>query len=409
MNNRIIITDDDPSILKTIEKILSKENYIVEAYKNPKQALEAFRENPSLVFISDLHMPEMTGIQLSHELLCHPEKPVIIILTSETDLGVVIKLMREGIYDYLVKGFQVEELTGRVSSAFEIAEFRKIQKTLDKEREIRIESQLNWNLWKETLIKKDTDKTEANLIGNLNHSLIQGAGIGLTTSLIGMVKEGTKPNDDSTYIVDKEILDMLFDNADSAKELTMMLGEIDYVINNVLPLKKESPKFLEGFLNQISNELKPLAELKNQSIKIGTNAGLSLSNVSLAINEEYLKHAFQEILINAFKFSLKDSSIYVLTEVHKQTLNLNFLSAPEAQLDILGIREEYQNLIFEPFFRIARTVQEHYGTLDFGLGLCNVQKIVHRHSAKIRAYNLKNYLDNTSPILVCFTVEFPLI
>jgi K+-sensing histidine kinase KdpD len=75
------------------------------------------------------------------------------------------------------------------------------------------------------------------------------------------------------------------------------------------------------------------------------------------------------------------------------------LNVPEVQNGILGIPEAYSRVVFEPFFRICRTVQEEYKTLDFGLGLTLVEKVINKHNGKVAVENLKNYLDNKGSLV----------
>jgi signal transduction histidine kinase len=88
-----------------------------------------------------------------------------------------------------------------------------------------------------------------------------------------------------------------------------------------------------------------------------------------------------------------------------------FLNTPIHEGDIYGIQPEYSNIIFEPFFRITKLVYESSSNY-FGLGLTMVDKIILRHNGKIRANNLRSYLDTNedgSPsILVNFEIEIPI-
>ena len=79
-------------------------------------------------------------------------RPIVIILTGETDIKTAVELFKLGAHDYLVEPFNSVELMSRVDKAFEIAESELLMKTFKRKRDI--EHQLNWNLFKENLIKK---------------------------------------------------------------------------------------------------------------------------------------------------------------------------------------------------------------------------------------------------------------
>ena len=82
----------------------------------------------------------------------------------------------------------------------------------------------------------------------------------------------------------------------------------------------------------------------------------------------------EELLFNAFKFSEPGSKIYFVRDI-KDNFHISILNTlKEIQKNKMEF-PEYQNIIFEPFFRISRLVYDKYPTLDFGLGLCHVEKL----------------------------------
>jgi FixJ family two-component response regulator len=408
MNKEIIIVDDDEQVLVMIDTILTKENYNVRAFNDPEEALASFKNEYAPVFLTDLNMPKINGEQLVGNLASMETPPIIIVLTALSDISTVINLMRNGAYDYMIKPFSKDELTSRVDKAYELAMLRKLEKNIELERKIRIDHQLNWNMWKESMIKRDQDKTEGNLIGNLNSSLVQGAGIGTMTTIIQMIQQTATDNGDS-YTVDKEMMQMLFDNAAISNQLTMMLGEIDYIIHNKLEMENLSLKEFNEFILDTIAECQKYTSIKKQNIKPGKNKLMDRSDLFIKINKEYMCVACKELIVNALKFSQPESNVYILFESINQALHINFLNIPERFDSVIGITSEYQNIIFEPFFRISKLVYDGYETLDFGLGLTLVEKIISKHGGKVSAQNLKNYVDKSSLVMTSLTIELPIL
>jgi signal transduction histidine kinase len=60
---------------------------------------------------------------------------------------------------------------------------------------------------------------------------------------------------------------------------------------------------------------------------------------------------------------------------------------------VLGIPPEYEKIIFEPFYRISSLVYEKYNSLDLGIGLTFVEKIISRHGGEIFAENILDHSD----------------
>ena len=94
------------------------------------------------------------------------------------------------------------------------------------------------------------------------------------------------------------------------------------------------------------------------------------------------------------KFSKHGSTIAVMIYSQNKNLRISTISDPEKNSDdVVGIPIEYEKVVFEPFYRISKLVYEKYHTLDFGIGLTYVEKIVKRHGGEIFAENILDYSD----------------
>ncbi|MBI5187114.1 MAG: response regulator [Nitrospinae bacterium] len=111
---KILLVDDDPSIIKLLIAILEKENYDTVEAVNGKKGLEMIKhEKPDLVLL-DLMMPEMNGAQVLEIIKKeHPELPVIIV-TAHGSEDKAVDLMKGGAIDYIKKPFDREEVLARV-------------------------------------------------------------------------------------------------------------------------------------------------------------------------------------------------------------------------------------------------------------------------------------------------------
>ncbi|MBC8377469.1 MAG: response regulator [FCB group bacterium] len=61
---RILLVDDDAMSLRSLNSALKLHGFEVDAFENPLQAFECFREKEHALVLSDLMMPELSGIQL---------------------------------------------------------------------------------------------------------------------------------------------------------------------------------------------------------------------------------------------------------------------------------------------------------------------------------------------------------
>lgn len=402
MKNRLIAVDDDPAILELIEIALEGQDFEIIYASNGKEALDLYLKDPTLVILSDLSMPEMDGRELMLKVFESGHKPVFLMLTSETDLNNAIELFKQGIHDYIRKPFKDAELINTLEKAFELSELRIINKNIQEEREIRIESQLNWNLYKENLIKRDLDKIDSSLMSNINTSLFQGAGLGNLNALINLISKSSK-FENGGYFIENDLYEILQENVQYSNRLLNMIGDINLVINTDLPKSEISISELHLLIEGNIKEISKYARIKSNTLVVAKNTFTS-NPKKILINPEYFKKAVLELLYNAFKFSEAGSKIYILYEIVKNSFQISFLNTPDSKNEI---GETYQNLIFEPFFRISHFIHESFPTLDSGLGLCYVEKIIRNHKGNIRALNIKNYLEKTDRLLVDFCIEIP--
>jgi DNA-binding NtrC family response regulator len=110
---RILIVDDDVTILKGFKKILEKEGFTVENAETGKDAIKKMEKVKFNVCIFDVKLPDMDGTEL---LLKIPNDPKIvkIIVTGFSTIEVGKKAADYGADDFLVKPVKSEELIATV-------------------------------------------------------------------------------------------------------------------------------------------------------------------------------------------------------------------------------------------------------------------------------------------------------
>lgn len=85
---RILIADDEPHMIRVITQFLERAGYQVQIVRNGQKALDAIRESPPDLLLTDIQMPNMTGEQLCEALQREmPERTFpIMVMTSMTDI-----------------------------------------------------------------------------------------------------------------------------------------------------------------------------------------------------------------------------------------------------------------------------------------------------------------------------------
>lgn len=112
---RILVAEDEPMLLKTIELKLKKEGYEVITTQDGREAIAKIEEfNPDLV-ISDIMMPYASGLEITALLKKNSDKQIpIIILSAMEQEKVVMEAFELGADDYITKPFSLNELSIRV-------------------------------------------------------------------------------------------------------------------------------------------------------------------------------------------------------------------------------------------------------------------------------------------------------
>lgn len=115
----ILVVDDEPGVMLTIQAILAQEGYAVDSAASGAQALERLRARQYDLVLTDLRLGDLDGLDVLAEVRKTSSRTVAIVLTGYASLESAIQAMREGAYDYLVKPTDVEELKLRVAHIFE--------------------------------------------------------------------------------------------------------------------------------------------------------------------------------------------------------------------------------------------------------------------------------------------------
>lgn len=108
----ILFVDDEKEISQIGQKLLERLGYKITARASSLEALEIFRNNPALfdLVITDLTMPQMTGLELAKELLgLRPEMPIIL-TTGFSEATVIEKARKIGIRECIMKPIVLREL-----------------------------------------------------------------------------------------------------------------------------------------------------------------------------------------------------------------------------------------------------------------------------------------------------------
>jgi len=130
MAERILIIDDEPQITRVLRAALSVHRYDIRTANDPEEAMRVFAEwSPDLV-ITDLVMPDITGIDLCRKIRSTSSKPIIVLSVRDQEAS-KIEALDAGADDYVIKPFSTQELLARVRAHLRRAPERVSDETIE--------------------------------------------------------------------------------------------------------------------------------------------------------------------------------------------------------------------------------------------------------------------------------------
>jgi len=132
---KILIVDDEKSLLDLLSRVFTKEGYRVETTTSAARAIEIIEKEDLDVLIADIRLPEMSGMEILKRCReIRPDVPVIMI-TAYGNMKQAIEALKMGALDYIIKPFDIEELKITVAKGME--KRRLEQENLLLKREMR--------------------------------------------------------------------------------------------------------------------------------------------------------------------------------------------------------------------------------------------------------------------------------
>jgi DNA-binding NtrC family response regulator len=134
--SKVLVVDDDDSLRRVMQLQLEEAGYDVIAAAGADQALPLLEEHTPALVITDLKMPDMSGMDLLRKLRSdHPETTVVMITAFGT-VQTAVEAMKAGAYDYITKPINYQELVLTVNRALEhhrlVEQVRILRSALDE-------------------------------------------------------------------------------------------------------------------------------------------------------------------------------------------------------------------------------------------------------------------------------------
>ena len=113
----IYFVDDEPAIRDSVQQAMLIEGVMITCFPNAVEALQCIDTSQAGIVITDIHMPVMTGIEFTQQLLEKNAHFQVIVLTGHGDIQTAVSAMKAGAYDFLEKPFAIDKLKTAIQKA----------------------------------------------------------------------------------------------------------------------------------------------------------------------------------------------------------------------------------------------------------------------------------------------------
>jgi len=121
---RVLVVDDERSMRELLSIVLRREGYDVTLAENGRLAIEQLERARFDLLISDIKMPDMSGVDVLRAAKRLDPDVVGVMITAFASADTAIEAMRLGAHDYLSKPFDIDELKIKVRNALEQRQLR---------------------------------------------------------------------------------------------------------------------------------------------------------------------------------------------------------------------------------------------------------------------------------------------
>ena len=324
----ILVVEDEPSVRTGVVDLLSNSGYTVISASDGREAISLLKSKVPDLIISDIMMPGLNGYELLEEINKKSKTNIpFIYLTARAEYADLRSGMDKGADDYITKPFRAKDLLSAVKTRLE-----KSKKQLAKLEEVTL-----------------------NISTYIPHEL--------RTPLVSIIGFTQMMMNELNTFNEKDLIEMLGFIEDAGLRLYDRIEKfISYSsvatkkdVNDVLVHEwTQLPVFLEGTVVQ---------KFSKNIDSINFNLENAFSNLS----KDYLKFIINEMVENALKFSVQDSSVHIDGKLIENYYILSVENKSKVEFPL----QNRNQLV--PFIQHNREQIQQIGN---GLGLVTINKII---------------------------------
>lgn len=124
----VLIVDDDPMVLRSLSHQLARSRYTLALCLTPSEAIRHVTEGNVQVIVSDIMMPEMSGIELLRIVRQHDSDLPVVLMTGQPELATAAEGVELGAFRYLIKPVNPQDILNAVERAARLYRLAKTKR-----------------------------------------------------------------------------------------------------------------------------------------------------------------------------------------------------------------------------------------------------------------------------------------
>jgi signal transduction histidine kinase len=378
---KVLVVDDEESVVVTIKAILQLDGYDVATTTSGMQARKMVRDVEYDLVLTDLRLEDGDGLDVLKAVRERYPETVTIMLTGYASLESAIQALRAGAYDYLVKPSEVEELRSTVARGIE-------RRRLGQELRLRVTELADLNSSLQRRIDeataelkeryeqlKELDRMKSQFLSIASHELktpitAMSGFLQVALRRVRRLSEGDAA---------ASVADGLRGITEQLEVVYRQTGKLARLVDELLDVSRIQTgriefRYGDVDMGELANEVATRMQLTTATHQISVRR--DSANVVTA-DRDHLEQVLNNLLTNAIKYSPTGGAITI--EIRPDDGGVRMSVTDEG----IGIPEQELEAIFGLFYRSPdRAARDAAG---MGLGLYISREIVVRHGGRIWA------------------------
>ncbi len=346
---RLLIVDDETTLVTALLSTLRDSGYTAVGAANPLEALDILGRERFDVLLTDLHLPDMDGVELLRRALVIDPTLSVVMMTGHGSINSAVDAMKAGAMDYILKPFSLKAALAALARVLEVRVLRQANEALNLRLVARTRELETVNAELEAFSYSVSHDLRAPLrsIRGYTEALVEEYG-----------REEKQAQD-------------------YGQRITGGVRRMERMIEDLLRLAKAMRSEIEQSdvdLSQLAAEIMAKLQAEEPDRKLEL---IIAPNLKVVGDPGLLRMAMENLLGNAWKYT---------TRLDAAVIEVGMRASPEGPVYFVrdngvGFDPVEASKLFAPFQRLS-SAKNFEGT---GVGLTTVKRIVHRHGGAIWA------------------------